>query len=631
MLDLVERIQRGVVVADGAMGSMIARAFPNEMPVALARTLLEVNLTNPEIVHSIHLSYLAAGAEIIETNTFGASHSRLERLGLGDQASRILFEAVKIAREARDSSGRVAWVAGSISPLDADWLLDVDPDPDTQMREFATQAELLLARGADLLVLETFSRLPELLLALHAVRRVSTAVPVVASMSFDDRGMLASGEGAEVAAQRVADHGGVEVLGVNCSLGPQASLAVLERLARGTQWPLSIMPNAGFAQRVGGRVLYPDMTAGYYANFARGARDLGARIIGGCCGTTPQQIAAIVTALRDSEPAGSVPAARPRVRLRERAELVDEELPGLPTTRPSRLAARLAQGRFVRSLQIDPQRGPHDAVNRLVVDAAREGELLDLIDINSSGAGSRQDSLQIAAGIETLGVETLPHITPRDASVAGVLSQVLGAYDWGGVRNLLVVAGDPPKGDLYAEAKGVYQVDSIGLVRALHALRGGQQVRDRVTMPPFPLLLGVALNQNASDIEAELGRLETKVEAGADFAMTQPFFALEDWHRFRKLLDGRFDLPVLVGVWPLLGYRQACRINENVAGVVVPDAVLRLLESAGAGERDLGFRLAGDFLAGLEAGGSVAGAYVVAPFKQPSQALEVFERAGTRR
>jgi homocysteine S-methyltransferase len=239
--------------------------------------------------------------------------------------------------------------------------------------------------------------------------------------------------------------------------------------------------------------------------------------------------------------------------------------------------------------------------------------------------------LQVAAGIEALGVETLPHITPRDASVAGVLSQVLGAYDWGAIRNVLVVAGDPPKGDLYAEAKGVYQVDSIGLVRALNALRAGQRVNDRITMPPFPLVIGAALNQNAPDIEDELARLETKLEAGADFVMTQPFFALDDWEAFRKHLAGRFDVPVLIGVWPLLGYRQACRINENVAGVVVPDSVLRQLEAAGANEREVGFRLAAELLAATESTRSAAGAYVVAPFKQPSQALEVFERVGARR
>jgi homocysteine S-methyltransferase len=186
--DLRDRLAKGVVVADGAMGSMIARAFSREMPVALAHTLLDVNLSHPEIVHSIHLAYLGAGAEVIETNTFGASRSRLERLGLGNVAERVVSEAVKIARQAREASGRVAWIAGSISPLDADWLLDVNPDAATQGREFEVQADLLLDRGVDLLVIETFSRLSEMLLALEAVRRVSRTVPIVAQMSFDDRG-----------------------------------------------------------------------------------------------------------------------------------------------------------------------------------------------------------------------------------------------------------------------------------------------------------------------------------------------------------------------------------------------------------------------------------------------------------
>src|SRR5262245_1196013 len=270
--DLVQRFQRGVLVADGAMGSMLARAFEHEKPAALARRLLDVNLTSPESVHAIHLAYIAAGADVIETNTFGASRARLERLGLGDVASRIVSEAVKIAREARDAGGREVAIAGSISPLDADWMLDENPDAAAQAREFEEQAALLLERGADLLVLETFSRLPDLLLALSALRRVSHAVPIVAQMSFDERGMLGSGEAAEVAARRVTDAGGANVLGVNCSLGPQASLAVLEKLARGTTLPLSIMPNAGFAQRLGGRVLYPDMSAAYYARCARAGR-----------------------------------------------------------------------------------------------------------------------------------------------------------------------------------------------------------------------------------------------------------------------------------------------------------------------------------------------------------------------
>ena len=629
MTDLQTRLASGTLVADGAMGSMIARAFPNEMPVALARTLLAVNLSNPEIVHGIHLGYIGAGADIIETNTFGASHARLERLGLADQAAQVVSEAVKIARGAAESSGRAVVIAGALSPLDADWMLEQNPRPAVQAREFATQVELLLERGVEMILLETFSRLSELLLAATTVRQLSHSVPLVASMSFDDHGMLASGETAEIAARRLAESCDVAAVGVNCSLGPRASLAVLERMAAGTTLPLSIMPNAGFAQRVGGRVFYPDMTAAYYASFARDAREVGARIIGGCCGTTPQQIAAIATGLQDATATQPGPG-RPRVQVRERAELVDEDLPGTSASQPSGLARRLQAREFVRTLQIDPQRGPYDAVNREVVTAVRGRNLVDLIDVISSGAGARQDSLQVSAGIEALGVETLAHITPRDASVAGVLSQVLGAYDWGGVRNVLVITGDPPRGDQYAEAKGVYQVDTIGLVRAIDSLRHGQRVNEVATLPPFPLTLGVALNQNAPDLEAELQRLEAKVEAGADFVMTQPFFSIEDWDRCLEWLAGRCALPVLIGVWPLLGYRQACRINENVTGVVVPEEVLLQLEAAGPSEREVGFQLASELLAEVERTHSAAGAYVVAPFKRPARGLEVFERIGAR-
>jgi homocysteine S-methyltransferase len=293
----------------------------------------------------------------------------------------------------------------------------------------------------------------------------------------------------------------------------------------------------------------------------------------------------------------------------------------------SLLARKLEAGEFVRTLQIDPQRGPSDLLNREVVEAVRAGAVVDLVDINSSGGSSRQDSLQIAAGIERLGIETMAHITPRDASVQGVLAQVLGAHDWGGVRNVLVIIGDPPKGDLYAEAKGVYQVDAIGLVRALDRLRRGHQVNDRVTLQPFELGIGVALNQNSPDIRAELDRLERKIDAGADFVMTQPFFALEDWLTFRERLTGRFSVPFLLGVWPLISAGQAHRVNENVAGVSIPERICKQLADAGPRARELGFDLASQFVADLERSRTAAGVYVVAPFKQPSQGLQVLEKA----
>jgi homocysteine S-methyltransferase len=623
----LEQLQKDVLVADGAMGSMIARSLPREAPAAVAHSLLAVNLTHPEAVQSIHLSYIVAGARIITTNTFGASRARLERVGLAESSEQVLSEAVKIARAARDSSGKPVWIAGSISPLDADWLLDADPGPQQQIRQFEEQAESLLDGGVDLLLLETFSRLDQLLLAVEAVRRVTEGTPLLVSMSFDEHGELASGEGAASAGAQVAESGRVQLLGVNCSLGPQASLSVLESLARDVELPLSIMPNAGFAQRLGGRVLYPDMSRAYYETFARDAVALGARLVGGCCGTTPEQIRVIhasVEQLRLS------PAPHPPAFTRERAELVEEELPELLAGRPSLLARKLRAGEFVRTLQIDPQRGVSDGLNRDVVRTILERGVVDLVDINSSGGAARQDSLQIAAGIERLGLETLAHITPRDASVSGVLSQVLGAYDWGGVRNVLVIAGDPPKGDLYAEAKGVYQVDSIGLVRALDRVRAGRRVKERVTMPPFPLTIGVALNQNAPHLGAEVLRLQDKARAGADFAMTQPFFDIEDWLRFRDQLDERVDIPIMLGIWPLISLKQARRVNENVAGVVIPERVCKKLEEAGAREREVGFDLAAQLIAQLERRRSAAGVYVVAPFKQPKQALEVFEQAAAR-
>ncbi len=632
MQSFVERIREGVVVADGAMGSLLARHFPGEAPSLLARQILEVNLADPGIVQDIHMQYIAAGAEMIETNTFGANRQRLERLGLDLS---VVSAAVKIAREARDASGKPVWIAGSVSPLDAGWVLEENPSAEILARAFSEQVDLLLDRGVDVIVLETFATLSEIALAARAVRAVSASVPVVAQMTFDERGRLQSGETSLEAARRLLDEG-AQVVGVNCGIGPQASLSVLAGMAGagvGSSPPaLSVMPNAGFAQRLGGRVIYPDMSAATYAAFALEARALGARIVGGCCGTTPRQIQAIAAAYARPDSAATAPGSpagieRMRVHIAAQAPDPDagDDVALAPTgARESRLARNLRSGRFIWSLQIDPQKGPSDLANREVVEAVLRERLADLVDINSSGSGTRQDSLQIAAGIERMGVETLAHITPRDATVAGVLSQVIAAHDWGGVRNVLVIAGDPPRGDFVAEAKGVYQVDTVGLVRALDRLRRGQTVNGRTTILAFPLLIGVAVNQNTPDFAHEMERLDQKIDAGADFVMTQPFFRFEQWTEFRARVPQHVSLPIMAGAWPLSGLRQAIRINENVSGVVVPEAVLEALAAAGPSEREAGFALAETFCKTLERSGEAAGVYVVAPFKQPRQALELF-------
>jgi len=637
MSGFLQRLQQGVVVADGAMGSLLASHFAGEPPSLLARRILEVNRTDPALVHQIHLRYIAAGAELIETNSFGSSRPRLERLGL-DMS--VVSDAAKIARDARDASGKPVWIGGSISPLDTSWLLDENPSQAEQMRAFAEQVELLIDRGVDLILLETFANLDEAALAARAVRSVSSTIPFVAQMTFDEGGVVASGEPAARVAWRLIDEGAAAV-GVNCGMGPQATLAVLALMVEASPPALSIMPNAGFAQRLGNRVIYPDMSPESYGAFALEARMLGARIIGGCCGTTPAQIAAIAGAL--ARPDAARPAAGTREALlqarvhvaampsaSERADETSAVSDVGVTEKASRLAQMLASGRFVWSLQIDPQRGASDQANREVVRAVLEERAVDLIDINSSGQGTRQDSLQIAAGIERMGIETLAHITPRDATVAGILSQVIGAHDWGGIRNVLVIAGDPPRGDFVAEAKGVYQVDSIGLVRALDRLRHGQVSQGRTTTPPFQLLIGVAFNQNAPEMEVELARLDDKAAAGADFIMTQPLFDTESWKVLYKRLAARSSLPVFAGVWPLASFRQAVRVNENVSGVVVPEAVLERLAEAGPREQELGFALAQEVCAELSRGGEAAGLYVVAPFKQPRQALALFAKRAPR-
>ncbi|MCU0290757.1 MAG: bifunctional homocysteine S-methyltransferase/methylenetetrahydrofolate reductase [Thermoanaerobaculaceae bacterium] len=597
------RFDDHVVVADGAMGSELLTMLPGHAHVDLAA------LEYPREVLDVHLSYLAAGSEVLLTSTFAASRPRLERLRAGDQVEAVNQAAVKLAREAREVAGVDALVAGSIGPLAG--VIDMD-DPAGRAAVAAAHAEqaaVLAGRGADLLVLETFFRLDEVELAIAAVRGVCD-LPLVASLTFPDESQPDS---VAANAERVRRLLELDILagGINCAPGPHATLEVLEALGE-APGRLAVRPNAGALVRRAGRLIPPPATPTYLAAFARRAASLGAHLVGGCCGTGPEHIRAMAEAVRGLRPGRH---ARPQVSVTQRPR---PQAP--PMAARSSLAARLAAGEFVHIVQLDPPKGTNAdrivaATRRLAAEAR-----VDAFDVNSNPlARLRMDSLWLAAEIQrSSGVEAIPHITPRDASLMGLQSQLLGAWR-SGLRNLLAISGDPSQLGDYPGVHDVYHVDVFELVRALSRMAEGVDCADNPIGEPPAFCLGVAVNPGAEDLDAEVARLRRKAEAGAHFAMSQVFFGWEPWDRLVDRCGGSLPLPAIVAVWPLTSLKLALRLHNEVPGICIPDDLLRRLEAAGPEAARVGAEVARRLAA--EAPARVAGAYYVAPFRNPEEIL----------
>jgi homocysteine S-methyltransferase len=584
------------IVADGGMGSLLTAAVPR------LRAPEEANLRAPQAVVSLHVSFIEAGAELIETNTFGANRRKLASHYLEDEFEQINSTAVKLAREARDLTGRDVFIGGAIGPLGE------AASSERRLELFAEQAAVLEDRGADLFMVETFFDLEELSDAITAVRTVSS-LPVVALMTFDEDAVTLSGIGAAQAAERVAGLG-VSALGANHGAGLLAALTALERM-QASGLPLAALPNIGLASLLGGKVVYPHATPEYFAEFTAHARDLGARVIGGCCGTTPIEIAAIRAAVESERPA--------RTRLDDDARQVAVALG--EEQRETRLAAALREGEFVVSVQLDP---PLGGSSRGLLEVAAELEasgLVRFVDVNDNAtARAGINALMVSCAIErTTGLETIPHLTTRDSSVLGIESQLLGAHSEG-VRNVLAVTGDPPEVGDYPGSQGVYEIDSIGLTRLIAGLNRGEDFNGRPIDAPTSFFVGVAVNHNADDPEEEAARLHTKVASGAAFAMSQIAYDLDELIRFRDSA-GRFGVPLLVGVFPLTSYRLALRLHNEVPGIVVPQELQDALEAAGPDAASIGMAHARELIAAAR--DVFEGVYVVAPYRKPTSVLEL--------
>ena len=592
---LAERLRTGPpVVADGGMGVVLSAAVPG------LRCPEEANLRAPDAVVAVHVSFINAGADLIETNTFGANRHKLAQHFLADDFERINSAGVKLARDAREITAREVFIAGSMGPTGE--LADEEA--------FAEQARILAGRGADVIMLETFFNLGELELAVGAVRSV-TKLPLVALMSFDSDAVTLAGVSAREAGERLR---GLDLaaFGANHGRGPAAALHALAEMA-GHGAVLAALPNVGLATFTGARVAFPHATPEYFAEFAARARSLGAQLIGGCCGTTPAQIAAIRAAVDENRASRAAPRAH-----EQRHEVLPH--PGEP---PTELARLLEVHEFVVSVQLDPPLGGNadgliDAARRI-----RESGLAQFVDVNDNPrARARMSGLMASVAIQRVaGIEVIPHLTPRDSTLTGLESMLLGAHAEG-VRNILAVTGDAPETGDYPGSGAVYDVDAIGLVELITRLNEGTDFHGRAIDGPTSFFPGVAVNPTADDLELEAERFARKLAAGARWAMTQVVFDLSYLESFLDRIGG-CPVPLLVGVWPIRSLELAVRVHNETPGIVIPDHVQERYRRAGTDAADVGESLVRELVTGARE--LAAGVYVVAPFRRPLGVLDLLE------
>jgi methionine synthase / methylenetetrahydrofolate reductase(NADPH) len=604
MNQLDQLLRRGPVLFDGAMGTeLYARG------VASSRCLEELNVTESALVRAVHLDYIAAGADVIETNTFQAN-----RFGLGDhylehQVREINLAGAKVAVEARNASGRPVLVAGSVGPLGR----PIEPvgaiKRGSAERMFKEQVQALIEGGVDLLVLETFTVLGELELAVRAARDLSSDIPIVASLSFDDESNATDLATALVATVQPL---GVAAVGINCGSGPLPAQNVTRRLAEAGASVVGAWPNAGLPQRVGGRLVYAT-GAEYFAEIAARMVSEGVRIVGGCCGTGPAHISATRAQL---DRVGSGPAqikARPR-----RSET--ERPAALPS---SRLARDLGQGRFVISVELVPPRGINPgkmlAGARLLKEAG-----VDYANITDSAmARLRMGVMSCAALIQQqVGLEAIAHFTCRDRNVMAIQSELIGAHALG-IRNVLALRGDPPLVGDYPNATPVWDVNAVGLVTILANLNKGLGANGAPIGDSASFMIGAAVNPGADDLERELQLLKRKIGAGANFVVTNPIYDPASMNRLAEI-TASLRIPVLVGVLPLRSVRHAEYLHHEVPGITIPKPLRERLERAGEGASELGVDLAVDFLEAART--HVQGAYIVPPVGHYQLAARVVTR-----
>ena len=603
-----------VYVFDGAMGTRLY-----DKGIYINRSYDELNIAAPDLVREAHQEYIDAGADIIETNSFGATRNLLQAYGLESKLHEINAAAARIAREA---AGDKVFVAGAIGPLG----LRIEPYGPTSFDEakdmYKAQIEGLLEGGVDLFILETFSVVTLIEQAIRAVRELSD-LPIVAQMTIQMDGKTIFGNTPEAFTARL-DELGADVIGLNCGMGPNHILNALEKMRETTDKPLSAQPNAGLPRDVQGRQFYMGSPE-YMATFAKRFVQAGAKFVGGCCGTTPTHIKLIADAIRSISPRQSIAEARKESTIHI-TELKPEDVQVVPPEERSRWSAKIARGEFVTSVEVLPPKGC-DAVRtlesiRLLKDAGVDGVNIP----DGPRAQTRMSAQATAVLVEReIGIEAVLHYCCRDRNLLGMMSDLLGAAALG-LHNLLLITGDPPKMGPYPDATAVFDIDAIGLTNMVNKLNHGLDLGNNPIGKPTAFSIGVGVNPGAVNMEEEIRRFEWKVEAGAEYAITQPVFDTEQLRRFLDMIS-HVRIPIVAGIWPLISYRNAEFMHNEVPGVNVPADILERMRIASEKSKehahDEGIAIARESL--LEARDLIQGVQVSAPFGNVKYALQVFD------
>ncbi len=600
-------------IFDGAMGTMLYTKG-----IYINRSYDELNLVAADLVREVHSEYVRAGADIIETNTFGANVNKLQPYGLEASVRDINIKAAKIAREA---AGNRALVAGAVGPLG----LRIEPYGPTSFDEakemFTTQVSALLEGGVDLIILETFSDLSELQQAIEAVRDLSD-LPIVAQVTIQMDGNMLFGATPEVFTNKLANWG-ADVIGLNCGVGPALVLTAIEKMRALTDRKLSAQPNAGLPRDVGGRQIYM-CSPEYMAEYSRRIIQAGANFVGGCCGSTPAHIKMIADAIRQFHPRTQ------QVSLAETAkvsvhELKPPDVTVVPAEERSNWGRKIATGEFVTTVEVLPPKGCSpwktlDAI-RLLKEAGVDGVNIP----DGPRAQTRMGAMATAVLVQQqIGIEAVLHYCCRDRNLLGMMSDILGAQALG-LRNLLLITGDPPKMGPYPDATAVFDIDAIGLTNMVNKLNHGLDIGNNPIGEPTAFSIGVGVNPGAVNMEEELRRFEWKIEAGAEYAITQPVFDTAQLRTFLKSIE-HCRIPIVAGIWPLVSFRNAEFLHNEVPGVQVTPDIMERMRAASAiskeAGRDEGLKIARESLA--EVRDLIQGVQVSAPFGNVKYALEVF-------
>ena len=602
-----------VYVFDGAVGTRFY-----DKGIYINKSYDELNLIAPDLVREVHEEYVAAGADIIETNTFGATRHKLQHHGLDDKLHEINVAAAKIAKSA---AGETAFVAGAIGPLD----LRIEPYGPTSLEEakemFKEQIAGLLEGGVDLFVLETFADLSEIQQAIKAIKE-SCDLPIVAQIQIQTDFKTVFGATSDIFTKRL-DEWGADVIGLNCGVGPNHILTELEKMRELTDKKLSAQPNAGLPRDVQGRQFYM-CSPEYMSEFARRFIQAGARFIGGCCGTTPNHIKLMSASVRSLSPRQTEVTVKAPVVSKKAKETVEVE-PVSPLDR-SNWSRKVAKGDFVTSVEVLPPRGVSAKRTLRSIGLLKKAGV-DAVNIPDGPRAQTRMSAQATAVLveEKVGIESVLHYCCRDRNLLGMMSDLLGAAALG-LHNLLIITGDPPKMGPYPDATAVFDIDSIGLTNMVSKLNHGLDLGNNPIGEPTAFSIGVGVNPGAMNLEEEIKRFEWKVEAGAEYAITQPVFDTDQLREFLERID-HVRIPIIAGIWPLVSFRNADFLHNEVPGVRVTQEILdRMRVASDKGKefaREEGLVIARESLEEIRE--SIQGVQVSAPFGKVKLALRVLE------